>query len=89
MERPEITVSDLNMAITVLQKHMAEVLNHKGPGAFISSHEIVGVLMDERSELIAAIQSKSGLDAIRHELLDEATAAIFGVACIDARTLDW
>ena len=89
MERPEITVSDLNMVITVLQRHMAEVLNRKGPGAFISSHEILGVLTDERSETIAAIQSKSGLDAIRHELLDEATTALFGVACIDAGTLDW
>ena len=89
MERSEITVSDLNMAITVLQKHMAEVLNRKGPGSFASSHEILGVLTDERSETIAAIQSKTGLDTIRHELLDEATTAIFGVACIDAGTLDW
>ena len=89
MERSEITASDLNMAITVLQKHMAEVLNCKGPGSFASSHEILGVLTDERSETIAAIQSKTGLDTIRHELLDEATTAIFGVACIDAGTLDW
>ena len=89
MGRPLIGADDLNMAIRDLHKHMAEVLNRKGPGSFASAHEILGVLMDERSETIAAIQSKSGLDVIRHELLDEATTAIFGVACINAGTLDW
>lgn len=89
MERPPIGVNELNSAIGALQRHMAEVLNRKGPGSFASSHEILGVLTDERSETIAAIQSKAGFDKIRHELLDEATTALFGVACIDAGTLEW
>jgi hypothetical protein len=89
MERPEIDAFALNNAIGALQKHIAEVLNRKGKGSFISSHEILGVLTDERSETIAAIQKKMGLAEIRHELLDEAAIAVFGVACIDSGTLEW
>jgi len=89
MKRPPIHVSELNGAIVAVQRHMKNVLNRKGPGSFVSSHEILGVLTDERSELIVAIQSKAGLEKIRHELLDDAVAALFGVACIDSGTVEW
>jgi hypothetical protein len=87
-ERPNIEISELNGAITALQRHMADVLNRKGHGSFVSSHEILGVLTDERSETISSIQNKAGLDKLRHELLDEAATAIFGVACIDSGTME-
>lgn len=87
--RFEITDEGLNDAFRAAQGHMCDVLNRKGRGSYASTHEVLGVLTDERSELVQAIQQKRGLAAIRHELLDEIVAALFAVACIDAGTVEW
>lgn len=89
MERIPISADQVNMAFRVAQTHMADVLNRKGPGTFASTHEILGVLEDERRELVKAVQAKQPLADIRHELLDQAVICIFGVACMDAGALDW
>lgn len=87
--RKQIDDKSITDAFIALRNHLIIVLNNKGRGTFASSHEVLGVLTDERSETIQAIQRKAGLEAIRHELLDEAVTAIFAVACIDEGTLEW
>jgi hypothetical protein len=94
---PELIYDDLSEnkqavaheAIRELKRHMAEVLDRKGTESFSSSHEVLGVVEDELSELVAAIQKKQPLNDVRHELLDLAETCIFAVACIDANTMDW
>jgi len=89
MNRPELTAENVNAAVLDLQLHLRDVENRKGPRAFVSSHEALGVLEDERSELVHEIQSKAGANAIRHELLDIAVAALWSVASMDAGAMDW
>jgi len=87
--RHEISADELNLALTETQRHMATVVNRHGPRAFASRHEVESVVRGECRELGTAIDTHADMDAIRHELLDIAVACIFGVACIDAGTLDW
>ncbi len=89
MSRTLIGDGALNLATIAFRQHMEEVLKRKGRGAFVSRHEILGVIEDECIELVNAVQAKRGLKDIRHELLDIAVAALFGVACIEAKVLDW
>lgn len=65
-----------------------ERLEEKGKGSFASRHEILGILEEEVYETTKAVHEET-LDSLRRELLDVAVTGIFGVACIDAGTLDW
>lgn len=69
--------------------HTEKVLNRKGYGAFSSRHEILGVIEDERRELVKAIQEKHTDDSIVHELMDLAEICIFGIASINGGGTDW
>ena len=41
IDRPELTADDLNAAIDRLRKEVAQAMNTKGRGAFVSRHEPV------------------------------------------------
>ena len=58
-----------------------------GTGSFVSTHEVVGVLDEEFRELKDEVHAND-TDAVRRELLDIAVAAVFGVACIDALSME-
>ena len=79
----------LNQAVLSAQKHLAFRLNQKGRGSFASRHEIYGVIAEEVHKLSHAIEANEPLENIQHELRDISVAALFGDACIEARTLDW
>jgi hypothetical protein len=58
-------------------------IQEKGDGAFVSVHELRGVLDEEWDELAEAMHSKK-LGPIEAELKDLIVGAVFGLACIRA-----
>ena len=63
-------------------------LIEKGDGTAASYHEVLGFITEEYMELIDAVR-KNNVREIKSELIDIAVACVFGVACIDAGTMDW
>lgn len=88
IDRPQITPEEINRGITALSVKLAKRLNEKGMGAFVSRHEILGVLVEEMSELTETVQCGTTND-VGDELLDVAVGAVFGFVCINACKVDW
>ena len=86
--RPQITADDLNAAILNIQRKLRDRVNEKGAGAFVSRHEILGVLTEEYDELIDAVH-RGNIEDIEEELADLAVGALFGWACIYAKKTPW
>ncbi len=80
----------LEGAIIHLREQINKRMKEKGPGALVSSHEILGLMTEEYQELVIAVTAKPpNLLKVRKELLDIAVVSILGVACVDLDTLDW
>ena len=86
--RQQITQTQAKDADSVVRMKLIDRLNEKGYGALVSRHEILGVLTEEYHEAVKAVESES-IQEVRDELIDLAVGCIFGVACIDARAVDW
>lgn len=82
MERPIISTDRIIETIKVQTAHLMEQIEKKGSVSWVSKHEALGIVNEEHHELIHAVQSNN-IEDIRSELLDIATACIFGIACID------
>lgn len=87
-DRPLVDNDQIKVAIDDLRQVMKRRLEEKGRGAFLSRHEILGVIEEEYSELVGAV-TEPEMAAVVDELLDVAVACIFGVACIKADFCDW
>jgi hypothetical protein len=61
---------------------MFEALKKKGSGAFVSSHEILGVLTEEYDEVKLAVH-ENDIGWLKAELMDVVVAAIFSLASIE------
>lgn len=81
MERQNVTDLQLNIGLNAVAKAMLERINKHGAGAFITTHEALGVITEENVELIHAIKSKDE-DEILKELMDVAVPAIFAYICL-------
>lgn len=75
-------------AITQLERKLSFRLKEKGSGTFKSRHEILGIVTEEHFELIDAVKSGT-LEEVKQELLDIAVGALFGIASIEAKGVDW
>lgn len=81
IDREVLTDSDLNNTIRHLQREIAQSLNTKGRGAFVSRHEIIGAVSREFWELQQTLDGQD-LDIFAEELLDIASCCIVGAAGI-------
>ena len=86
--RPQITADDLNAAILDVQRKLRDRVNEKGTGAFVSRHEILGALTEEYNELIDAVH-RGSIGDVERELADLAVGALFGIACVSAKKVQW
>ena len=86
--RDKVSVIKIDNSIKDVRFHLFERLDQKGHGCWLSRHEIQGFLTEEYMEAVEAIHSGT-INQVRDELIDIAVACIFGVACIDQKTLDW
>lgn len=91
--RPHIFEEEHIAAVKSVVQKLREKIKEKGPGAFCSRHEILGVLMEEVDEYREAVRlpgsGKETLDQLEAELKDIAVAAIWGIASIQTRKVDW
>ena len=88
MNREEIWSEYVDGALGQIKDHTNLKIAEKGPHTFASIHEISGILTEEYDEMKEAIHSND-YQRIKEELLDIATVCHFGIACIDAKKLDW
>ena len=86
--RPKITKLARDKVIEEIANKLESRMIEKGDQAFVSSHEVLGIVTEEFDELKDAVHSNVQ-PAVRRELMDIAVGAIFGIACIDEDTLDW
>lgn len=86
--RKQITDSSINKGLIALTGALNHRLEEKGYGTFASRHEVQGIITEEYHELIEALKSNN-TEEFRAELLDLAVACVFGVICIDSKTMDW
>lgn len=85
-KRAEVTPQAVELALDKLRDQIFKRLHTKGFGSFASSHEILGIIVQETHEFEATVHKK---DPSVDELFDIAVAAIFGVASITSGTTDW
>ncbi len=87
MNRPRTKVddNDISQIMHVIEKRLKRRLDEKGRYVFASNHEALGIITEEQHELVEAVQSNDESE-IRVEMLDVATAALFGVVSIDCTT---
>ena len=88
MQRTQITETQIDKAMEELKTKLKLRLEEKGYGTFASTHEIAGVIDEEYRELQEAVHYNNRED-FKDELLDIAVGAVFGVACVNAETLDF
>lgn len=79
MQRIEVKDEVLLKVIELLTQNVGKRLEKHSRGAFVSSHEALGVLEEERMELVEAIQSNDPYRIVE-EWLDVGVTVIFAVA---------
>lgn len=88
MPRVQVTTEHLEIAETGIAAALRSRIHEKGTHSFGSSHEVLGLLVEERGELEAAIVANDR-DAIKSELRDIIVAATWGLASEIAGGWDW
>lgn len=86
--RLQIKQEQIEQAVMEFRLELDRRLKQKGYGTFASTHEIAGVVDEEHREMMEALH-KNDKTHLKSELLDIAVGSVFGVACINANTLDW
>jgi hypothetical protein len=84
-ERPDVPAAAVERALKYVTSELYRRLNEKGWGAFVSCHEIVGIIDEEFDELKEAVHDNVEVSAVLSELADIAVPAIFGIACLDEK----
>lgn len=79
MNRPTVSDKILLQAIEEFTVNLGRRIEEKGRDAFISSHEMLGVISEEYHELIDAVRQNDPVD-VASELADIAVACIFSFA---------
>ena len=86
--RKRISCETVVDVISQVRNKVAERLSEKGLGSFSSRHEILGIIEEEKYELMKAVHEED-LQGVKRELIDQAVGCIFAIACIDEKALDW
>lgn len=82
LQRPRVADGVIEAAIEHTTEALYLRLGQKGYGAFASSHEILGQIVQETAEFTEAVHKKEPINRKIQELEDIAVAAIFGIASI-------
>lgn len=85
--RPKLDEDALEKIIPDLIANMKKALAKHGYGATLSTHEALGDLREEETELVLAIIANDKKHT-RAELLDVAVSALWSIASMDAGYMD-
>lgn len=89
MTRKQIDDIAIGIGLKDLSNHLQSILIKKGRGSFSSSHELLGVLLEEFEEFKTNVMNDSSDDEKCNELLDVAATALFGYVCYKEKGMDW
>ena len=81
--RHQITHTEVSSAVLELSRQVNKRLKEKGHGAYVSSHETMGIITEEHDEAKDAVRDNDH-QQLRAELLDIAVGCLIGVISIDA-----
>ena len=79
--RAQLTDAHIDLAHEEVQAMLYKRLRQKGRGILVSSHEIAGVVEEERREMWAAVEANDA-ERLEDELVDIAVAALVGLASL-------
>lgn len=82
MKRDSINATYIEQAVEETNAALCKQLIQKGDGAFVSTHEALGIIAEEYDELKDAVRSNN-IEDVKKELLDIIVAAQFTVVCIN------
>ena len=88
MPRVKVTAEHIAAANRDIRGVLRRQIKKKGDLSFTSSHESLGAIDEEHSELQDAIRSNDR-EAIKHELRDIVVAATWALASEEAGGWDW
>lgn len=86
--RKPVTMDEVDVVLMKLREQIGERLRQKGNLSYASIHEILGIIDEEKLELILAVKSNDVQEVV-NELFDIAVGCMFGVACIENVKIDW
>lgn len=88
-QRKQLSVDDLKNAISEISNKTEYRARQKGFGCFASNHEILGYTTDELAEYRDAVHEKLEDEKKVQELIDVAVCAVWGIASIRSKSVDW
>jgi len=88
LERPKFDIRIMKNNHEAIWTKLMDRLTEKGWGIYISSHETLGIITEEYTELIEAVGENDHAHQWK-ELLDIAVAALAGMASIDSGEMQW
>lgn len=86
--RPVVPEARIEEAFEQVRRMLNVRLAEKGHGSYASTHEALGIIVEELRELEDAIH-KNDEFGFREELTDIAVGAIFAIASSLNKSLDW
>jgi len=86
--RPELQTEDLLRVLAQLKQKYNDRVDKHGPGILVSSHEILGVVVEEYDEVKAEVQANR-LQGLHRELEDLAVACIVGMVSLRSGRVQW
>ncbi len=81
MNRPPVSQESLLKAMETVAERMGLKLEKHGNGAYVSHHEMLGIITEEYLELSTAIHDNDVIE-VGNELHDIAVSAIFSIASL-------
>lgn len=86
--RPFVSDTIVDLVKLDLEIELRRRIGEKGPGAFMSSHEIKGVIGEEYDELKATVHGNNHEEMYK-ELLDMMVACLWSAASLKGEYIDW
>ena len=88
IQRPHVSMDMVDVALAQLRSEIIRRMDQHGPGTFVSTHEIVGVIEEEFNELKHEVHGNASPERLCSELMDIAVPSIFAVACFNSNTVE-
>jgi len=86
--RPDVNDSDHKVAMFRVQQRLKEALEKRTKAAFVSTHEIYGIVAEEFKELGDALHANNR-DQFMEELVDLCVGCMHGIASQSAGAVEW
>jgi len=86
--RYQLSKEKLEKELKTLKEKLYYMLDQKGYGISVSTHEIVGILEEEMREVWDALRENNN-EELYKELLDVAVACLLGMASLKSEKMDW